>query len=290
MVFPPLRRIAEQRDRLQAQSIDWRARNDLLHVLLNEEHFRSNELMLELTRLRRTERVSDADAMAAMSWVFILTYGRSGSTLLQGVLNSVPGVLVRGENGGMLTDLWHFQRRGLKHRDRFDAKRLVSPRHPWYGIDAFPVDVSASLLRVLAVETVMRPSPDTRVCGFKEIDWPAERLDDYIDFLREVFPGARFIVNTRDLDATAASSWWARRPNSRQELAELEARYLGVRDRLGDDAFHVRFDQYVANAAALAPLFEWLGVPVDLDVVTRVLAIPHSYDNRPAEDEDEDED
>jgi hypothetical protein len=30
--------------------------------------------------------------------IFVVTYGRSGSTLLQGVLNGIPGFLIRGEN------------------------------------------------------------------------------------------------------------------------------------------------------------------------------------------------
>ena len=33
--------------------------------------------------------------------ILIITYGRSGSTLLQGILNSISGVLVRGENANM---------------------------------------------------------------------------------------------------------------------------------------------------------------------------------------------
>jgi len=31
-------------------------------------------------------------------YVFVVTYGRSGSTLMQGLLNALPGVLVRGES------------------------------------------------------------------------------------------------------------------------------------------------------------------------------------------------
>ena len=35
---------------------------------------------------------------AGMDHVFVMTYGRSGSTLLMGILNSIPGWLLRGEN------------------------------------------------------------------------------------------------------------------------------------------------------------------------------------------------
>ena len=39
-------------------------------------------------------------------YLFTLTYARSGSTLLQNILNSVPGVLFRGENAGALNGLY----------------------------------------------------------------------------------------------------------------------------------------------------------------------------------------
>jgi hypothetical protein len=98
-----------------------------------------------------------------------------------------------------------------------------------------------------------------------------------------LFPGVRFIVNTRNLDDTARSGWWARRADSRSQLEQLEERYLAVRERLGDSAFHVRFDDYVRDPATLAPLYEWLDLPLDVEVARRVLEIPHSYDDRLAE-------
>ena len=36
--------------------------------------------------------------MRELDYVFVMTYGRSGSTLLMGILNSIPGWLLRGEN------------------------------------------------------------------------------------------------------------------------------------------------------------------------------------------------
>src|SRR5688572_1085508 len=41
-----------------------------------------------------------SDDTHQLGHLFIVTYGRSGSTLLQGVLNSIPGYLIRGENDG----------------------------------------------------------------------------------------------------------------------------------------------------------------------------------------------
>ena len=37
--------------------------------------------------------------------VFVITYGRSGSTLLQNMFNALPGYVLRGENNNILSSL-----------------------------------------------------------------------------------------------------------------------------------------------------------------------------------------
>ena len=37
--------------------------------------------------------------------VFVVTYGRSGSTVLQNMLNALPGHILRGENANLLAPL-----------------------------------------------------------------------------------------------------------------------------------------------------------------------------------------
>ena len=48
--------------------------------------------------------------MTARDYVFVMTYGRSGSTLLMGLLNTIPGYLIRGENDDALRFLFDFHR------------------------------------------------------------------------------------------------------------------------------------------------------------------------------------
>ena len=45
------------------------------------------------------------------NFVFIFTYGRSGSTLLMGLLNSLPHYCIRGENNNLLHRLYPVLRR-----------------------------------------------------------------------------------------------------------------------------------------------------------------------------------
>lgn len=234
-----------------------------------------------LRRLGLTRAVPEPE----YGYVFIVTYGRSGSTLLQGVLNSLPGYLVRGENRQAMRHLWAFHRTAVRERDRQRAGRerrgLPPGGHPptdaYYGIDEFPVRRSLAGIRRLALDTLLRPEPGTRVVGFKEIRWDDEDVAAYVGWLQKVFPGARFVVNTRDLDDVAQSRWWADDPGARAQLEALESRLLALCESLGEAGFHVRYDDYVDDPSQLRPLLTWLGAPYDEQRLHEVLATRHSY-------------
>ena len=68
--------------------------------------------------------------MHELRHVFVMTYGRSGSTLLMGILNSIPGWLLRGENRHAMRHLYDFHRSGLAERARVDPARASQPTHP----------------------------------------------------------------------------------------------------------------------------------------------------------------
>ena len=210
--------------------------------------------------------------------LFIVTYGRSGSTLLQGVLNSIPGYTIRGENGFAVYHLFRFhQTMVTAQREKGAAVRALHPKDAWFGIDEFSPSRSIELIRRIVVDTVIVPPPGTRVAGFKEIRWYRDDLGEFIDFVRAVFPDARFVINTRDLQATAASKWWKDRPDANDTLGAADSMMRGLLGTLGDAAFHLHYDDYVNRPDGLRPLFAWLGEPFDEAAVREVLEIKHSY-------------
>src|SRR5215208_3708784 len=155
------------------------------------------EARREVDRLRR--RVDRLEVRQDLGYLFVVAYGRSGSTLLQGILDSIPGYLIRGENRQVLMHVYKFHRAAVKQRNlhrRGQRKRnepvggLTSTK-AWYGMDNFGVRASLRDARRLALDTLLRPEPDTRVTGFKEIRWTSEDVGDYVAWMRKVFPGAR---------------------------------------------------------------------------------------------------
>jgi hypothetical protein len=235
-----------------------------------------DELRAEVARLRaKVKQLRDGGD--ELSYVFVMTYGRSGSTLLMGLLNTIPGYLIRGENDDALRFLHEFHRTCVDRSTYWPKERVRRKTDAFYGIGDFPPGPSLADTRRLAVDTLLRPKPDTRVTGFKEIRWwRHEDLDAYVAWLREVFPGARFLVNTRNHASVLKSKWWAKGGDHTDHLADIERRLLETADRLGDAAYRVHFDDYVADPAVLAPMFTWLGEEFDEAQVRATMEKKHS--------------
>jgi hypothetical protein len=185
--------------------------------------------------------------------------------------------MVRGENGGLLQHLFQFHQTATGHRDRLARPLPLPPEHPWWGLDGYRDQTAFRGFRTLMLETVLRPDPDTRLVGFKEIDWPTDDLAELLEFTRSVFPGARFVLNTRDLEQVAQSKWWARNPDALSELQTMEKTYVEALAPLADATYRVHYDDYVADPTVLRGLFEWLGLDFDESRVRAVMDVRHSY-------------
>ncbi|MDQ3629593.1 MAG: sulfotransferase [Actinomycetota bacterium] len=224
---------------------------------------------------RSPQQSSIPDDGPSLDYLFIVTYGRSGSTLLQGLLASIPGYLIRGENGGAVFHLYRFHTRVAAARK--DQGPGAEPTSPWYGIGGYPEATAYQEIRRLILTTLIRPEPDSRVVGFKEIRWRQGDLGDYVSFLRKVFPGARFIVNTREHQEVARSKWWAKRPDALPAIAKAEGEMLALVELLGADFFHLHYNDYVDEPQRLRALFDWLSAEFDETRVATVMSRKHGY-------------
>lgn len=214
------------------------------------------------------------------SFLTIVTYGRTGSTALQSALNSLPGVLVRGENYGAIRGLATYSRAIAASADRHHAGR---PEHPWFGtarLDA--VSVIADLRRHL-LEQVLRPRKGTAWIGFKEVRYEPghfadyEQLLDYLLFLNTLLPGIRYVFNVRDEKETARSGWWPDNPQALDVLRTtrewLEQASRDIATLTGDPgrACLLHYEDWSANPEVLVEACALLGLPRDDDAVRAAL-------------------
>jgi hypothetical protein len=219
----------------------------------------------------------DHPADPDLGYLIVVGYGRSGSTLLQGILNSIPGYLIRGENGAALYHLHRYQSGLETEQVRNSRLKALDARNSWYGIDGFTPDRSVIDLRRTVLQSLLRPEPGARVVGFKEIRWWQDDWESYLDFLQRLLPGVRFVLNTRDLRQVAQSRWWAEHDDALATLTDHADRLTRIGSRLGDAAYHVHYDDYVDDPDSLRGLYDWLGEPFERARVDAVMSRRHSY-------------
>ncbi len=212
-------------------------------------------------------------------YVFVFTYGRSGSTLLMGFLNRLPGFCIRGENYMALAHLYRFHR-AAENMTRQRAKTSDQPTHPWYGVDLIDASELRRKLRILFTDSILQPGPDSRVLGFKEIriqrkDIPD--LDDFLAWLEETFVDVKFIFNHRRISDTAKSKWWRDTPHSHAIIHGMDRRLRESRFAAARNVFHVQYEDFVSDPSHAADLAKFVGAQFDEDAYRQVLATSHSY-------------
>ena len=211
----------------------------------------------------------------SLRYLTVVTYGRTGSTVLQAALNALPGVLVRGENYSALRGLNAYVQAVAETADRHHAGK---PTHPWYGSRRLsPADVVTDLRRHV-LDTLLRPQPDTTWVGFKEVRYEPGHFPTYDDllnyllFLNKLFPGICYVVNVRDPEAAARSGWWPGNANALEVLTTTRAWLAAATDDLQSmlgpsRAVLLDYEAWTADTGELISAFDRLGLPRADDAV-----------------------
>lgn len=231
--------------------------------------------MRALLRPVRRWRPASKAAATAYRYVFVVTYGRSGSTLLQGLLNSLPGYRIRGENYNVLYRLYQADAALTKAYDEYHRTGWERPTSAWYGIGetrpaAFRADLVESFVR-----NVLRPRAGDRVLGFKEIRYTPVHQDDlakFLTFLRKAFPGCKIVFNHRDPAAVAASAWWVNVDDALAKIQAADERFYTFADA---HHFHYRYDDLDDSLSNVRDLMAFLGAPFDETAIRAVLNTTH---------------
>lgn len=216
--------------------------------------------------------------------VLIVTYGRTGSTLLQGVLNSVPGVVVRGENNGFCSGLF----RSYLAINAVQTHPGDDVTNPFYGSNLFSEIQFLSDARNLLECQLLPVSRDGIKCwGFKEIRYTPASLQingkyvlrEYLDFLALLMPKPAFVFLTRNLDDVISSGFWKKKEDKyvRTQIQAFQAA-AGVWSKGKKHSFWIDYNDIVTRSANLRSLHGFLGVPYDEEEIEKVLMTKHSYD------------
>jgi hypothetical protein len=162
--------------------------------------------------------------------VLICAIGRSGSTTLQLILNTIPNSNICGENEGAVNSLLEFYKQikntynrvdniefnKLKNEDKQNIFKIFQNgiKPSWYN--SFELEQVKQTTRNTII-TMFKKNDTTNVWGFKEIRYNG-KLELLKEF-RELFPQTKVILNIRDnIKKQSQSSWFKKDPNSFKKI------------------------------------------------------------------------
>ena len=214
-------------------------------------------------------------------FIFIVTYARSGSTLLQSLINTAQGVQLRGENTGALLHIHRACSALSETARRGQSERTRDVDNPWFGANEIEAQKATNRMLNAFLQHVLRPAPGVKVTGFKEIRHgpPLIAKDNdfhsYMDFILRRFPDARIVCNSRDPERVTQSGWL------RQEDPERVRRSVETCDRRfkdlvarSDACLHMQYEDYTTDMAAIQRMFDFLDLSYDEERVRKVLDKP----------------
>lgn len=208
-------------------------------------------------------------------FVFIITYGRSGSTLVQKILQSIPGYFIRGENKNTLYELFGAYEAAMETR-YVHGKKEHEHEAPWFGAHDIVPERFATKMAALFVEEILQPPLDARVVGFKEIrfpDIPDEKFEPYLNFLHRYFPGCKFIFNSRRWRDVAQSGWWKTMDPALVEklVKSCDARFAAYMNAYPGRGVQLHYEEITEDVSAIKALFDFLGEPMDAPLIDEII-------------------
>lgn len=220
--------------------------------------------------------------------LFVLSSPRSGSTLLQRVLNTYDDVLLCGEHGGFLRPMslaWFRLQEDQSIggyvfpanakapvRSREDIRQKKDPAHWQAWLNFFSEEDARRHFRQVVESFFRNPlMGDDHVWGFKEVRYGAG--DRVVEFLADLFPEAIFVFLSRSVYDNIASQIKAfRNPSRLRRTLPMRGfrnacRYWRAQNSSLREwhesgrlrSFWVRFEDLAGSVEALGPLVGALG-------------------------------
>jgi hypothetical protein len=208
-------------------------------------------------------------------FVFIVSYGRSGSTVLQSMLATVPGSHIMGENLDALAGLFQSYRSAVQAKAEQGSAPRTAPGDPWRGAHKIKPDQYNHKLATAFLEDVLNVEKGATIVGFKEIRYfDHEDLEEYLDYIRLTFVPGLLVFNRRNAEDVAKSAWWGTHPaDIAEQVRRFDQRTEAYATLHSNCCLSVSYDEYVRDPQVLQPLFDRLDATFDLATLHGVLAV-----------------
>jgi LPS sulfotransferase NodH len=240
--------------------------------------------------------LSADNSRTRFDFIVVVAIGRSGSTLVQGMLNGLPRTLIRGESHFFSRHLYEahaaISRTFGSHGQLPGSSR--SPTGAWFGAhqldpDSAARDLGGVLRRQLrgAEASEERGGPVT--LGFKDIQWAQlelDRVSGFMEFLERAVGRVGWVLHRRGLDEVRKSGWWmrARETTVVKQFDGVAAvqheirRHSSPGDFLDSDYEELRDDPQ----AWITKLIDWAGLSKSEALMSALLAVGQTRHGPPS--------
>jgi hypothetical protein len=146
--------------------------------------------------------------------VLICATGRSGSTTMQRLINTIPNSNICGENFGAINSLLEFYRRikystennipGHLQPASYDSIVSKNIKPAWYNSYNY-----AQIIQLIKITIInmFKNKETTNIWGFKEIRYDSGNIK-YIEDFKELFPQTKVIIHIRENTGAQSKSGW----------------------------------------------------------------------------------
>jgi hypothetical protein len=211
--------------------------------------------------------------------VLICATGRSGSTTLQRIINTIPNSNICGENYGAINSILDFYNKlhctsrdyVPGHYNPATYEDIVSKnvKPAWYN--SYKINEMEEQIRKLII-TMFKNKPETKLWGFKEIRYDNKRIH-LIKFFKSLFPQTKVIIQIRgNLNAQSKSGWHKDDKNAMAYLSQMNKELFDFYNQNKDWCYFTTFEN-MFDRNNLQNIFSFIDCreKYDEDKVTEVL-------------------
>lgn len=211
--------------------------------------------------------------------VLICATGRSGSTSMQRIINTIPNSNICGENFGAINSLLEFYRR-IKESSTTKIPGGFMPasyenileqniKPAWYNSYNY-----AQIIHIIKMTIVnmFKKNDANNIWGFKEIRYDLGNIS-YIKDFKELFPQTKVIIQIREnIHAQSHSGWHKNNPNAIPFLNKTSKELIKFRNENKEWCFLTSFERmFDINNLKNIFCFIGCGEKIDLAKVDEVL-------------------
>lgn len=192
-------------------------------------------------------------------YILICGTGRSGSTTLLRILNTIPDTNICGENNSAIRKLLEFYE-AISYKsinnNNYDDLIKNNEKPCWYN--CFDYNVILRLLKHLINSFLNKKNdPKIKTIGFKEIRYGYDI--HLVSLFKKLFPNTKVLINIRkDIFQQSKSAWWGENSNSLNELQNINKTFIDFYENNRDYTYMFTLEDML-DISKIKELFTFIG-------------------------------